>query len=611
MAEEPIKELTAYDQFIAKLEREREMAIAYQFRRHEPISENYTLYRDTVQINRLTQRQAVNIPLMKETIKTLLSEIDEAPDIEFKNQDNWKKSDFQMSSLAQIPDMTYDSLEAEYTLNEYWNYEMERVDMENLDIQDKKNVLLCGRSFMKLNFLDGLFEPEVMDFYDVVVDPKMKPHNLDSARYVIHQNIYKALNDILANDKYSEEGKSQLKDLMLSQQGLILGNQNKLALDQKKERMVDMGVEDQERLEDLFMGADVIVSLTEHYTLKWNATKKKYEKYVVVLAQDGVILYEETLMKTLGVDFWPFVTWASDLDVSDVWTDGEADIVRVINKVLNAWISQGSENRTLRNWGMRFYDTTTGFNPQTFTPEPFGFYPVPGDPNKILKDVSIPDMKDSLPEMEFLIRLIEKATATPAGEKGVSEKKQITLGEIQMVLGKASERVKGMAKFYRRARKEFAEKWFAIIDANVAPSESVTLFKMSSKGQLVPKEVKRNDWKSKAGYRVRATSTSEQEAEDTQGIQKLIAIKGQFPNNPVLGKILEKRLLEMGDVNPEEIKEILGWEEQQLNMMQQIPQPAMGQPTPQPVSPQPETMPEEALKLKGSTQRLRQLATTI
>ena len=60
-----------------------------------------------------------------------------------------------MSRLSQIPDMTYDSLEAEYTLNEYWNYEMERVDMENLDIQDKKNVLLCGRSFMKLNFLDG------------------------------------------------------------------------------------------------------------------------------------------------------------------------------------------------------------------------------------------------------------------------------------------------------------------------------------------------------------------------------------------------------------------------------------------------------------------------
>ena len=44
----------------------------YRERRHEDWKENYTLYRDKVNINRLTQRQSVNVPLMKQTVRTLL-----------------------------------------------------------------------------------------------------------------------------------------------------------------------------------------------------------------------------------------------------------------------------------------------------------------------------------------------------------------------------------------------------------------------------------------------------------------------------------------------------------------------------------------------------------
>ena len=41
-------------------------------RRHQQWTENYQLYRDTVITNRLTQRQSVNVPLIKATIRTLL-----------------------------------------------------------------------------------------------------------------------------------------------------------------------------------------------------------------------------------------------------------------------------------------------------------------------------------------------------------------------------------------------------------------------------------------------------------------------------------------------------------------------------------------------------------
>ena len=64
----------------------KEKKIAYEFaeRRFDDWNENYELFRNKVKTNRLTQRQAVNIPLMKETIKTILSKVDDPPVVDWK-----------------------------------------------------------------------------------------------------------------------------------------------------------------------------------------------------------------------------------------------------------------------------------------------------------------------------------------------------------------------------------------------------------------------------------------------------------------------------------------------------------------------------------------------
>ena len=65
---------------ITKLNTNKDAAFKFQQRRHSDWNENYTLYRDKVIINRLTQRQSVNIPLIKETLRTILAQTDDAPD---------------------------------------------------------------------------------------------------------------------------------------------------------------------------------------------------------------------------------------------------------------------------------------------------------------------------------------------------------------------------------------------------------------------------------------------------------------------------------------------------------------------------------------------------
>ena len=69
---------------MVRLQKEKKAAIELQERKHDDWNDNYELYRNKVRINRLTQRQAVNIPLMKETVKTLLSKIDDPPEVDWK-----------------------------------------------------------------------------------------------------------------------------------------------------------------------------------------------------------------------------------------------------------------------------------------------------------------------------------------------------------------------------------------------------------------------------------------------------------------------------------------------------------------------------------------------
>src|SRR3990167_8911477 len=101
-----------------RLKKEKDSACKLQERKHSDWNENYELYRNKVKTNRLTQRQAVNIPIMKETIKTMLSRIDDAPNVEWK----------ELSGDEQ----------KELIYQEIWNDNFKQNKIELVDVIDKK-----------------------------------------------------------------------------------------------------------------------------------------------------------------------------------------------------------------------------------------------------------------------------------------------------------------------------------------------------------------------------------------------------------------------------------------------------------------------------------------
>jgi hypothetical protein len=518
---------------------EKKSALELRERKNEDWDDNYLLYRNKVKTNRLTQRQAVNIPLMKETIKTLLSKIDEPPIVEWKELGGDEQK--------------------ELIYQEIWETQAKSNKFELIDVIDKKSVLLYGISSRKLNIEKEGVSVSVLDPYDIAYDPLMTAWDLESARFIIQTNIFKSVQEILTDDRYTKEGKENIKIWANAPEGITSSEKNREEWEKKMERLKAMGIENSDF--PLFAGGDRIVNLTEHYTKVWDTKTLKFVKRVIVYADDKIELLNETLDDLLGVDFWPFVVWSEDPETNDIYPDSVADLVRVPNKVINVWFSQLIENRTLKNFQMHWFLPSQGYTPQTYTPGPGVMLPAPPGENinNVIMPVQISGLDDTLESINALTNIVERGTGATAIEKGQSEQGNQTLGEINVLVGKASERATAMSKFYRMAWYELAWKWNRLMHAN-AP-KILKLYKIGKSGKAFPKTVLKGDWVSEAGYEPQVTSTSERESDKTKSVQQFMFILSQFPNNPVLRKLAQKRMLEIVDLSPEELKQVSESEE--------------------------------------------------
>lgn len=529
----PVTQQATLDDKMLKLTSEYDTAATHQERKHADWNENYEMNRNKVRTNRLTQRQAVNIPLMKETIKTLLSKVDDPPQIDWKE----KSSD----ELKEI------------IFQEMWNDTYKQQKLEWLDVLDKKNVLLYGISTKMLNPTETGVAINVLDVFDVIYDPLMDPMNIESARFIIRRNIFRTLREILADDRYSEEGKNKLKIWADSEIGMIQSAMNKEEWEKKMQRALAMGVSHSDF--PTFAGGDVIVNLSEHFTNFWNVREQKFERHVVTYADKWCELSDVLLTEAIGTDTYPFVVWFEDPETNDIYPDSVADLVRVPNKIVNVWFSQLVENRTLQNFQMHWYDATTeGYTPQTYEPGPGRMLPAPGNPRDTIMPVEVNGLDETLTAIEFVTAIVERGSGAVAIDKGVAEQGTQTLGEVQILVGKAMERSVSMQKFYRGAWYELATKWAEMIQAN--PPSKTKLYKTGQSGKLYEKTIYPSDFVSEAGYEPIVSSTSEQEANEIKTVQKFQYVMSQFPDNMELRKIAQKRELELLDFTPEELKRV-------------------------------------------------------
>ena len=517
------------DKLLEKLKLEKKVALKYQKRRHGAWADIYELYRNIIRVNRLTQRQPVNIPLMKETIKTIGSKINEDTDIRLED----KAGD----------------LDKEIIVNALWTATAELNNFELLDRVDKKQEQLYGRSHFVLNIdhtKDIPITIDVADVYELLVDQKTKPWDIDTARYTIKTNMYRPLDEILTSDKYDPAAKGKLKDM-----GAVNSDTYRKRMQAQNQRLQSLGIENVQDME----GYDKVIALDGHTTYLWDKQLRQYQRYYVVVANEEIILRAETLLNAIGVDFLPYEGWADDLEITDYWSDGTGDLILVPNKTINSWISQYMENRTLRSFGMNFYDSTIeGFTPTTFQPRPWGWYPLPGKPADVYSNVQIPALDGTMQDIQFIVNIAEKASATGAIDKGAVEDVKRTLGEIEIAVGSAMRRTNDMAVYYEHARKRLVDKWYKMMEANV--DGKITLYKKGADGRLAENTIERDQWVSDKGYQVSITNKGQRLAQGIDEVQRLKVVQAEFPMNKALRKAVQRRLISMVDLSPQEVADI-------------------------------------------------------
>ncbi len=514
----------------------------YRERRHPQWTENYQLYRDTVITNRLTQRQSVNVPLMKETIRTQLSRAGEPAQLAFEDYGN--------------------DGQRELLMNAYWEKVAEESKYEKLDVVDKKNEGLYGRTYTKLNIVNGMIRLTVHDPFDVLVDRYATPADIDTARRVTHVGIYRSLSDLELNPLYDKTALAELRKYFATKQGLIKASDNAQAIVDRNQRLSEMGVPD---MDHPIIG-EVYVELNEVQQKVWHPDEKQDVVHVVVLADGNHKLMDKPLRDLLGVNFLTWTSWTGDVEATDWNSDGAGDIVRVPNQILNVYFSQMAENGVLRGYGMNFYDASIkeGWSPAGYAPMPWGFYPLPGKPKEILEHVEVPEIPGRMDEMNMIKQMVETATASTAPTKGQTPQGTQTLGEIEIMVAKADERLRDVPKFARIHAKELGHK-FAMLVSGAAKKgllKPVRLYKKGASGKHYPFDLDPNTLHAPEGYACVVTQKAEKEADSLKMIQKLRMSATMFPMNAPLQHILKERTLSWLDLTPEEKREVMDFDDQ-------------------------------------------------
>lgn len=536
---------------IADHKKQKDESIKFKERRFSQWVENYSLFRDKVNTNRLTQRQPINVPIIRETISSWMSKIDEAPKLKFESRGRDNKDK-----------------DGEIVINELYKYYYDKCKLDILDNIEKKTVGLQGRGFKKIGFANNEIFIDLIDPFDIEIDPRVTPLALQDASYVIHTHIYRSLKEILANPKYSAEAKKELKTFLDTRDGIIQSSVTDEGYDSKRQRLENLGVTNF----DEFGGSDVMIEINEAYRKVWNVEKKKFVRNLTVIALDSVVLYDAPLIEAIGIDEIPIVTWASDPDSTDFWSDGIADNVRTFNKITNMYISQDVENRTYRNFGMYFYNTMNGtFQPRAFDAKPFGFYGLPGNPNEILKPIEVPALNDVSGQITWLKNLIQSSVAQTPLERGIKETGEQTLGQVQIQMSQSKGMNAVVSKNYRNAWKELGRLFYELLKAN--SKGVIRLYKKGKDGNFYDKDVFPSDWINPKGYEVVVMVEAEKSMADDFDLKKLQYVKNSFMDNPVAISIAKKKELEVLDFTEDEINQIMSAEnpQQPTNVMQDAP----------------------------------------
>ena len=407
------------DDLILQIDREYHNALDYRRARIKDWHANEDMLYGKKPVT-LSKRSNIDLRLMKGFEDTLLSKIKNPLTIKFgPTEDADVRKAKKVTALFE--------LETSPT-KENWRYK---------DLLGKKLALPSVRSISKVYSTAKPYKHhrDPIDHYDFLIDPLAGGYDIEKARYLGQDNIFKSKYDLLNNKTYDQAKVKELIDETNENETDVTDNEYK----EKQNRLAVVGLNGS----DYNAQKDGLFKLLEWYT---TINGKRW--YILCSLEKKKIIKRKPWEEMTKVDeeskvpLWPFSSWAYYPDLFNFWSQSPMDIVRENFQTRNVVINQAIDNNEARNKPMKSYDPEVYKNPALLEYEPDRIIPTAAnkDPKAGLYIHPTESIYDPKALNEMLEDIASKITGVTPASQGVADDQKVGIyyGDQQEVANRMS-----------------------------------------------------------------------------------------------------------------------------------------------------------------------------
>ncbi len=440
-------DLSPYRSLVTQVREEYEMAYRAQVSRIQLLLKRLKLYN-----NQRRDPQTVGDPLLFTIFQSVLASLyDDQLSVEFIGRSEGKED--KADALSNMAKFDFDEM-----LKSQIDYEW---------IWD---TMFFGRGIIGMNYFDRKKMhpvPEVWDPTTMLHDTDATSVNGDAqgrgaARFLGRE--------ILLRKTDIEEIPSVFDVDMLK-----YSRPTRSLVDQARQYREDaQGLNNQVKYEEKKLGENARLPLLEWFTW-WNHPEKTNGETKRVLVWLGNDMTKVCRFKVLDEEYWPLID-RSLFPSAHAW-DGTSlpDLIEDKQRMRSTLLNMNMKREKAQLFGMYLYDKNKIKNKEDLSFDFDKAVPVDLTSGGNLEGAVIPMPRDTVNQsaflqvMNMLDQSAQSATSTPESQQGMPTKGKKTLGEIQKMDSKISNRLSLASKIFGWSEKDFWYQWYALYKKHFHP----------------------------------------------------------------------------------------------------------------------------------------------
>lgn len=412
-----------YKELLMKYYDEKNIGTRFRQQRAAQWMSNEEIYMGQVAKTNLT-RANYNLPHLFDTVHSVSAQLGAGATVSF--------------------DTTNDKDEnAPEIMKNLWDDDASEYNLEGETDVSKVEAGIYGRAIYRMIPRDNGAHFVCVDTLSFYISPSSK--RTKDAHFCGQEFINKTIEQLELEADEMDYDKESISLLKNSARVNPVGQNNTQEESFRKLRMAVLGLNTAE------FDKEATIDVTDHYTY-WKGTKIQMS-----VANDTYILRVVDL-DDLGLEEFPFYSWATHPRGITFWTTSPADIARDPNLIMSTSLNQQIDNSTYKNFASMFVRGSTGLKQNSIQPRPFGLTPVNIPPEVKIQDsvmmLTPPDIVEANAVIQSIKQFSDSASGvgTPSIPKG-----QLTATQYASVVAKQAQKNDPMRREYLRCWKEMGD----------------------------------------------------------------------------------------------------------------------------------------------------------